>query len=128
MRFINFCLFFFSSFLFSQHTEATLHFNDGGKSIKGYGEIFQHNKIRFSIEPESEVTVWTGDIVKGITFHEFERDIYFEYTFTKSFKRTPILLQVLVYGEVTLYWIPEIEIINFNPNLNNNTFFGGNTN
>lgn len=108
MKHTRFLLIIFSSLLFSQNQEATLHFKDGQESIRGYGEIFQFNKIRFSLDFEGESSIWTGDIVKGITFHEFERDIDFEYTFTKSFKRSQVLLRVLVFGEVTLYYKPVI--------------------
>jgi hypothetical protein len=79
-----------------------LHFHDG-TSVKGYGLIFLTYKIKFRASLDNKPDVWIDDIVKGITFHGFDRDVYYEYQYRDEKKRFPLLLEVLTYGEVKLY-------------------------
>ncbi|TCK67637.1 hypothetical protein DFQ05_1416 [Winogradskyella wandonensis] len=103
MKYLSIVFILIFSISFCQTQEATLYFKDGGEPISGYAEIYQGYKIKFKLEENGEVSIWTGAVVKGITFHGFEFDRSFEYVLTQKFKRYPLLLELLTDGEVKLY-------------------------
>ena len=86
--------------VFSQEREATIIFNDS-TSIKGFGEI-KNEKIYFRVSLEDEVTKWSYDMAKGLTFSGYGFSEKYEYVNPDKYSN-PILMEVIEEGNVNLY-------------------------
>jgi hypothetical protein len=98
--FLTILLINFTFLVFSQEREATIIFNDS-TSIKGFGEIKNEN-IYFRVSQEDEITKWSFDMAKGLTFSGYGFSEKYEYVKPDKYS-TPILLEVIEEGNVNLY-------------------------
>ena len=87
-------------FVYSQEREATIIFNDS-TSIKGFGEI-KNKKIYFRVSQENEITKWSFDMAKGLTFSGYRFSEKYEYVKPDKYSN-PILMEVIEEGNVNLY-------------------------
>ena len=94
------------NFLFSQIQRADLVFKDGDV-IEGFGMITSKNEIKFRISLEDEPDVFEGILVKEIIFYGFEQTKIYEFVKINK-NKSPVLLEVISYGEVNLYEKKEI--------------------
>ena len=91
---------FFINLCHSQIREATIFFNDS-TFIKGFGEI-KKNKIYFKVEEKDEITVWSYDMAKGLTFSGYGFSEKYIYLKTDKYPH-PIIVEVVEEGKVSLY-------------------------
>lgn len=101
--FKNMLLFLFITLWFSanaQDREATILFDDG-TMIEGHAEI-KKNKIHFKLEINSEVTIWSHDMVKGLIFTGYGYSEKFLYIKPDK-NKDPVLMEVIEEGNVNLY-------------------------
>ncbi len=86
--------------VFSQEREATILFNDS-TSIKGFGEI-KKEKIYFRVSQTSDITQWSYDMAKGLTFSGYGFSEKYEYIKPDKYSK-PILMEVIEEGNINLY-------------------------
>lgn len=89
-----------TQFCYSQEREAIIVFNDS-TFIKGFGEI-KNEKIYFRVSQTSEISKWSYDMAKGLTFTGYGFSEKYEYIKPDKYS-PPILMEVIEEGNVCLY-------------------------